>query len=533
MKMIDWRRLGFPGACALLVVLLISGCGKSEPHRKTEATKTGAAEAVAGEAPQEDPLAKIFMKAEELAAQGATNEAIAVFQAGLDDPALAASRQPLFNGMIRFLLFTDQVEAAKERMLDAYRNDEQLAIGGLGLVYSHLMERGDMTNVIAWTERVLAITPLPDEVRRNMREWNLMAYVAQKDDAKMLAIVGQLVREAPAGGALGMLSRVIDTLFEQKRAEAVETVLQQMGKVVTSDPGTQNLLLDTRIRLMATRGDWDALKAALPAAAAKLPDADLQRLLRQLLSLTGAAKKTDVSDAVCMIVIDSQSAKEQSFVVAGRQWIDNVMQKDLAALPDRLDHLQRANFPIRHLCGLYMRYFYDVIDMPATVEAMKSLGNRITPLAEDDETRNSIRTMVLDASFVREDYDTALDILLKGIAGRDAAWHTMAISKVRAHKALKDNKPRDAVKYFREFMATIMTAKDETTSDPATGLVHSKEMILGRNAKRIGDILIKIPDEVSAKKAFAEARDYYGKALAGEKDPEVIKLINQEMAEVP
>jgi predicted negative regulator of RcsB-dependent stress response len=58
-------------------------------------------------------------------------------------------------------------------------------------------------------------------------------------------------------------------------------------------------------------------------------------------------------------------------------------------------------------------------------------------------------------------------------------------------------------------------------------------MILGRNAKRIGDILIKIPDEVSAKKAFAEARDYYGKALASEKDPEVIKLINQEMAEVP
>jgi hypothetical protein len=182
-----------------------------------------------------------------------------------------------------------------------------------------------------------------------------------------------------------------------------------------------------------------------------------------------------------------------------------------------------------------MRYFYDVIDEPAIIGAMKPLGSRIAPLAEDDETRNYIRTMMLDASFVLEDYASALNILTAGIAGRDAAWHAMAISKVKAHQALKDDRPRDAVKYFREFMATVATAKEDDTSDPATGVVHSREMILGRNAKRIGDILkgMQPSDTDNAAKAFAEAKGYYEKALAREQDPAAIALIRQEMDGLP
>ena len=522
-------------ALSALTTVLLVGCGKPAPKVvKPGTTAPELATAVADE-PQEDPLARIFMKVDEFASQGATNEAVEAFQEGLNDPTLAEQRQPLFNGLIRFLLFNDQIDAAKARMLDAYRNDGQLAIGGLGLVYSYLMERGGATNAVGWTEEVLSLTTLPDEVRRNMREWNLLAYVSQHDDVKMLAIVDQLVKDAPAGGAIEILSRAIDTLFDQKRLESVEKVVQQMGKVVTSEVGTQNLRLLTRMRLMAAQADWGTLQAELPAAVAKLPDADLSRLLRQVLPLSRGAKDAKVGDAVCALVIDGAADKPQSLIVAGRQWVDNVMQTDPGALPERLEHLQRAKLPIRQVCGLYMRYFYDVIDMPAAVDGMKTLGNRIVPLAEDDETRNALRTMILDASFVREDYDTALGILLKGIAGRDAAWHEMAISKVRAHKALNDKKPRDAVKYFREFMATISASTDEPASDPATGLVHSKEMILGRNAKRIGDILggMEPPDEASAKKAYGEARDYYKQALAAEKDPEVVKLIEIELAAVP
>ena len=520
----------WPGALALL---LLAGCGKrtAPPVAPDGAGGTTAAAAE----PQEDPVARVLRQADERLMEGATNEALAMLQAALDDPDLAGSRQPLFNGLIRSLLFTGQAAEARSRMLDAFRGEASLAVGGLGLVYGHLMEQGNLAEVAAWTEEVLAIPDLPDEVRRSKREWNLLAHVALQNDSRVLEIVTQLVRDAPAGNAMGMLSRAIDALFDQKRPQAVEKILLQMGKVVTSDPGTQNLLLATRIRLMAVQGDWDALRTALPAIAAKLPDAELQRLLRQVLPLAGGSGKAGLSDAICEQIIGAPGGKSQSFVVAGRQWVENGMASDKAALPVRLGRLQQAGFPVRQLCSLYMRYFYDVIDEPAAVEAMKQLGGRIAPLAEDDETRNYIRTMVLDASFVMEDYAAALEILEAGIAGRDAAWHAMAISKVKAHQALKENRPRDAVRHFRDFMATVTTAKEDDTSDPATGVAHSREVILGRNARRIGDILkaMQPPDTEHATKAYAEAKDYFDKALAKEKDPAAIEMIRKEMAGLP
>lgn len=531
-----WRSFGAGCTITILAALLVAGCGRSSTQDK--GTQTDKAETTAGaamEGSRDDPLEQIFRQVDELASQGATNEVLATFQAALDDPSMAGYRQPLFNGLLRFLLFTEQAESAKSRMLAACRNDAELAVGALGLVYSYEMDHGGVSNAIAWTETVLAVEPLPGEVRRNMREWNLMGYVELQDDGKVLQVVDGLVRDAPLEGSLETLSRAIDTLFEKKRTLTVEKVVQQMGRVVTSDPGTQHLLLFTSIRLQAVRGEWAALGTAMPAAADKLPDADLNRLLRHVLAAVEGAGETALADTICKGIIDGQSGKAQSFTTAGRRWVDNVMRKDPALLPERLGHLQQADFPVQQICGLYMRYFYDTISMPATVGAMKELGMRLAPLATDDETRNAIRTMVLDASFVLEDYDTSLSILRSRIAGRDEAWHTMAISKVQAHKALKENKPRDAVKYFREFMATVVAAKEETTSDPETGLVHSKAMILGRNAKRIGDILkgTTPPDETGAQKAYGEARDYFKQALEGEKDPEVIKLIEAEAAGVP
>jgi hypothetical protein len=264
-------------------------------------------------------------------------------------------------------------------MLDAYRNDASLAVSGLGLVYGYLMEQGDLAEVVTWTETVLAIPELPAEVRRSMREWNLLAHVSLHNDDKMLEIVAQLIHDAPGGNAIALLTRAIDALFDQKRPQAVGKVLQQMGKVVTSDPGTQHLQLSTRIRLMAVQGEWETLKGALPAAAAKLPDSDLQRLLRQVLPLTSG--KPDVSDAICGQIIEAARDKPQSFAVAGRQWVDNAMTVDKAALPVRLDHLQQAGLPIRHICSLYMRYSL-IIRLSRMIEECKRRDNRRGDTAE-------------------------------------------------------------------------------------------------------------------------------------------------------
>ena len=115
----------------------------------------------------------------------------------------------------------------------------------------------------------------------------------------------------------------------------------------------------------------------------------------------------------------------------------------------------------------------------------------------------------------------------------DICWHATAIIKVKAHRAMLRNEPREAVTYFREFMKRISEAKNPDVPDPVSGLFFPKEMVLGRNAKRIGDILAGIPDAAEAAKAYAEARTLLAQALQNSKDAEASTAIEAELAQVP
>lgn len=518
------------------VAMLLVGCGRREPaetaaEEPAPATEQGTAPETP--APEEDRIASLFMQAEDYLFGGQTNEALAVLRAGLENPELAPQRQHVFNGMIRLLLMADMTAEAKQNMLAAYRDDEQLALGGLGLVYGQLQAMNNPTGVVEWTETVLEIDPLPHEVRRAMREWNLLTHIQLGNDDRVLQLAGQLLEEAPANDAVALLSRAFDQLFDRGRLACVDEFLQQADRRVTSDPDTQQLMLFVRMRLRLARSQWDSLQKAFPDAADKLNDHYLYRLLRMALPALVKASRLDLADGLCETVIDHHADKTQSMNIASRQWLDNAAANDIAAIPVKIEALRRANLAPRNLAGLFMRHFYRTIDDAATVEAMQRVGQSLIPLAENDDIRDQIRTMVLDAAFVLNDFDAALRILETGIAGRDANWHAMAISKVKAHKALANDQPLEAVRHFRDFMSTLAKSEDEHTSDPSTGMVYSKEMILGRNAKRIGDLLGQAGQPDAAAKAYDEARAYYNQALEKESDEETSAAIRREIDALP
>jgi len=119
------------------------------------------------------------------------------------------------------------------------------------------------------------------------------------------------------------------------------------------------------------------------------------------------------------------------------------------------------------------------------------------------------------------------------VPGHDPAWQATMLNKVKAHQALKEGNTDEAVKRFRAFMDAIASQEDQGHRDPVTDERVSRPMILGYNAKRIGDILVAAGRADEAAKAYAEATANYRDALTAfaETDPEH-KTITAALAEL-
>jgi tetratricopeptide (TPR) repeat protein len=199
-----------------------------------------------------------------------------------------------------------------------------------------------------------------------------------------------------------------------------------------------------------------------------------------------------------------------------------------ADLAERLKAV--LDFGLRAECvsRLYRRYFYRAVrgEDAARTEMLLQTGDRLMEGLKSEDEKTKLRQMLLDAAFLAEDYRRALKILEQGIPEYDKQWHDMAIVKVKAHLAMKEGKKAEAIEHLRTFMEYVATW-DKPARDPASGVPHTKEMTLGRNAKRIGDIYKSMGDTEGAAKAYEEAGGYYEKSLlelpAGSPEWQVLK----------
>jgi hypothetical protein len=214
---------------------------------------------------------------------------------------------------------------------------------------------------------------------------------------------------------------------------------------------------------------------------------------------------------------------------AARVWVDTGVAANPRVLPERLDALLTAQISPVQVGNLFDRYFYEMAEQLTIIRALCTVGERILASCSDENTVNSIKVKILDGAFITENYDLAVSMLEKGIPGKDKAWHDMSLPKVKAHRAMAKNQPREAVSFFRAFMNAWLDSDQEEEFDPTSGIAYSREWILGRNAKRIAGILDTIPDKAEADKARAEAKGYFKTALKkAANDPAALKLLQEE-----
>lgn len=479
------------------------------------------------------PLEQLFADVEALYYEGNTNDAIAKLNGALNDEKFVTERRRIFSMAVRMEIEAGGIASAKARMLEAYRTEPALTEEAVGAVYFFYNDSGDHASAVAWTDEVLAIEGLPSSIVRNMREWNFLSVILAGIDDRAVKIAGSLIAAAPAGDAINILRRGSDLLMERKMTNVVSRILNNASGSITSDPTTRTFLASLNLRLYAECGEWDKLEKNFKSLTDSFSDADLLFILRRTVPAAARASKEALIERICLGIITNSNFRSRSYNFSSRQWLLSAQRTDIMEIPARLDFLLGRGKALSDIGVLFVHHAYDGVDNIDFVTEMRPVGERLVAPATDEDTKSSIRTALLDYCFVLNDFAGALVILEKGVAGYDKAWHEMAIAKVKAHKALEENRPLDAIKEFRTFMAVMGVAEDAETSDPSTGVVHTREMILGRNAKRIGDIYATIPDMDKAAAAYNEARSYYQKTLDSSSDREVIAIVKEELAQIP
>lgn len=366
---------------------------------------------------------------------------------------------------------------------------------------------------------------------RQACELQLSTAASGKDLVALNAAIDMAHAKLSPEGSLSLVQQTIDRLMGNGDYEVVEKVMASISSTITlksfHEMATANVLKN---RIAAKR--WDSISEPIIACVACLPEVVCVALLRQSFEAMKKDQQIDLLDKTSQQVYRSVMNKPQVLRLATTTWIDVGLAKDRKLLPIRLETLLKDNIAPDQVGSLFDRHFYTLIDSAEIIKQLCAVGAQILVICKDESTIQSVTLKMLDGAFITENFDLAVEMLEKGIPGKDKEWHSTTLPKVKAHRALVQKKPLEAIENFRQFMTEWKNAKQAEEYDPSTGLAYSREWILGRNAVRIAKIYASIPDGANQKKALAEAKDYFAVAMTKvEKNSEELKILTKEIKE--
>ena len=143
-----------------------------------------------------------------------------------------------------------------------------------------------------------------------------------------------------------------------------------------------------------------------------------------------------------------------------------------------------------------------------------------------------MRERRLDGFFLVNDYDGAVAMLDQGLDGRTPEWCKSTAAKLRAHKAMDNGEKKEAIKQLQIFIDYMLSdaMKDFEDSDPANGVVYSREWVAAKNYMRCATLSQEAGDEKAKAEYTQKAVPLYKTALEKAKDDEVsIKELKKEM----
>lgn len=492
--------------------------------------KPSAEKAAAREAQINQEIDSLFAHVQALQAEGRLQEAAKLVENGLNTPKYKTQKSRFFYLKIDLLLAQNNDSLAAEELLKTWHSEPELARPVFGQIHTFYQQRNANKEIARWCKRLMGPdVGLPADLRKLVLDWQLSSSLASLDIAESKVSLDSLLAALQPEEAAPMIQCALDGLVDANQLDFVKALIPHIESGKPPSPLYHNLAVTLTLRCILAAKEWDLFQPAINACVAQLPDDQLLKLLRTVFSSLQKIGKPDLVDAVCKQVVNTVSEKQGSVNLAARIWVESGVAADKKCLPERLDTLLKAKVSPIQVGNLFDRYFYEMVADLDIIRNLCATGERILASCADETTVNNVKVKVLDGAFLVNNFDLAVHMLEQGIPGKDKAWHEMSLPKVKAHRAMAQNKPREAVQYFREFMNTWITSKQEEEFDPTSGIAYSREWILGRNANRIAGILDSIPDKAEADRARAEAKAYFKIAVQkASKDADATRLITEE-----
>jgi len=473
---------------------------------------------------------KICADIQDFEAKGQFSDAVSLIDKSLQNKRYAAHKGHLFSLKIDLFLFQNDDTKAGDLEIATWQSNPALARSVFGRLYNYYQQQANYTAIQKWCKRLLALgSTLPYDLKIQVFTWQLSTAISQKNPAAIEAGIDETIAALKPEDGAPLLQQALTGLVEAGQHAIVSSLANHIANTKSISPLYRNLAVTLSLRCVLAAKDWEKFPSSFQNCITQLPDDQLLKLMRMAVTVLQKNNQTALLDQSSKDVILHAIEKTNSVNFAARIWVETGVSIDKKLLPERLAALLNAKVSPIQVGNLFDRYFYEMVNDLDIIRQLCALGDRILSVCKDQTTIDNVKVKVLDGAFIVNDFDLAVSMLEQGIPGKDKAWHDMSLPKVKAHRALAQKKPLEAVKYFREFMNAWITSKQEEEYDPTTGIGYSREWILGRNAIRIAGILDSVPDKAEADKARAEAKAYFKVALEKAKnDTDALKLLKEE-----
>ena len=170
---------------------------------------------------------------------------------------------------------------------------------------------------------------------------------------------------------------------------------------------------------------------------------------------------------------------------------------------------------------------------PENVKHLKALldfSEKLLPRLSEG-AQQSLLDRRLDGFFLTGNYDGAIALLDKGLPSHTPGWCKGTAAKLRYHRLLEVGKKEEALQQLLVFIDFMLSdeQKDFEDCDPTTGIIYSREWVVGKNYVRCWEIARDLKDPAREAEYFKKAKDCYATALQKAKDdPKALAELKKE-----